>query len=1062
MASNVLDQLAGMAPSTPMPIQGGAGILDNLANISPKQVAKKSEKGILDRLLEGPIAAGEVLATVGSSAVAYPVSKVVGQAVQLYGGGTENAKKAESALSEQLTYQPKTEAGKEATSIIGEAFDVINTPAKIAGKTADYIVPGLGYPLQTAGEIATPIGIAKVLKTAKGVKGKIAEAPVKEAVPKGILDEIATKVESNERPVTNPTIISELEKPTVKFVATPDTPQRPVEPTLRAEPTNISGTRVYRGGDAPIDVARGGNRGISVATDRSVAETFVDPDNPVVGEAILPEGTKILKEADIPQAMQTEYIGMAKKLANLPLRASDRVFSQLQKAVIEKQQTIIDYARANDFDAVEFPFEQEIRVIKPNVLEMTEPTNGVGAGIKEAEKQPSIESLEAMVKGGRVSREMPKYAEESSINLDRLETTNDIKEFLRGMTRANEEKIGKKSVSWEQTRKTAEELGWNYKDLIKQRKGKAFTAAEIDAGRQLHMNALTDLFNKIKDIPADKTLRTPEVKLDIMNAVNNYSEVLRSVSQASSEAGRALNIHKRMIENNPEFLAESRFQKFMQDIIKKNGADKITNAMIDELRDVDWNNPKAVSDIIAKYNKAKFTDMLFEVWINGLLSGPRTHARNIAGNTLALLTKPTLETPIASVVDFMRKGKSREYRFGEIPAEMYGAYRGIIDGVRAASRAWKNGMSSEAMTKIEFKQPSIPGKTGEIIRIPTRALTAADEFFKAIIYRSEIQRQAYRLAAKDGLSKEARLARMAELIDSPTSEMMAAAKYESQYRTFNKPLGHFGNAIMGLRDKAPGLRYIVPFIRTPANIFKFALERTPANFIKIAHDAMTKKLPLDKLPEELAKPLTGTAIGTAIYFLAEEGYITGGGPKNKKSKDILYSLGWQPYSIKIGDTYYGYNTMEPVGSIMGMAADFSEAARSNPKTAQEKAGRMIFSITRNLTSKTFVTGLSASLDAISDPERYAGDYLNRYVGSLIPSLVNTATQAFDDRARKIETPIDALKARIPILSKTLPEKRAGGRVITRNEPVVAKIISPMYISKGKKVNKKTIDRLITK
>ena len=53
----------------------------------------------------------------------------------------------------------------------------------------------------------------------------------------------------------------------------------------------------------------------------------------------------------------------AKKLAD-PAKLSNR----LQKSVIDKQQAIVEYARKNGFDAVEFPFEKEIRVIKPNVL----------------------------------------------------------------------------------------------------------------------------------------------------------------------------------------------------------------------------------------------------------------------------------------------------------------------------------------------------------------------------------------------------------------------------------------------------------------------------------------------------------------------------------------------------------------------------------------------------------------------------------------------------------------------------------------------------------------------
>ena len=122
------------------------------------------------------------------------------------------------------------------------------------------------------------------------------------------------------------------------------------------------GQSVFRGGDTAIDTSRGGGRGISVS-DKETAGLFTPPKGGVVDEAILPKTAKILKEGDIPKNLQDAYIKEAEVLAD-----PNNFSSTLQKSVIEKQQAIIDYARKNGFDAVEFPFEKEIRVIKPNIL----------------------------------------------------------------------------------------------------------------------------------------------------------------------------------------------------------------------------------------------------------------------------------------------------------------------------------------------------------------------------------------------------------------------------------------------------------------------------------------------------------------------------------------------------------------------------------------------------------------------------------------------------------------------------------------------------------------------
>ena len=148
---------------------------------------------------------------------------------------------------------------------------------------------------------------------------------------------------------------------------------RDVEEALKKDyatqiPNEPSGTIVYRGGDSPLDYARGGGEGISVTTDKGIAEGFTDPDNPVISNAILPSGAKILREPEIPLRLQSSYIMEAKKLAELGLYEPEYVFNRLRKSVLSKQREIVNYARAKGYDAVEFPFENEIRIVKAGVL----------------------------------------------------------------------------------------------------------------------------------------------------------------------------------------------------------------------------------------------------------------------------------------------------------------------------------------------------------------------------------------------------------------------------------------------------------------------------------------------------------------------------------------------------------------------------------------------------------------------------------------------------------------------------------------------------------------------
>jgi hypothetical protein len=540
------------------------------------------------------------------------------------------------------------------------------------------------------------------------------------------------------------------------------------------------------------------------------------------------------------------------------------------------------------------------------------------------------------------------------------------------------------------------------------------------------------------------------MRVQIMDKVNNYIEVMKATSQKASEAGRSLNIYKKMIADNPEFAQDAIKRKVMSQIFEANGGKEITDKMINDLQKVDFTDPKAVRDILQKYHKAGVTDMVYEAWLNGLLSAPVTHAANMLGNTLTLMTKIP-ETAVAKVL----KGKSPA---GEIRAETFGVIQGFKEGIRAGIRAFKDGVTTDIMTKVEGKRlNSIPGKTGEAIRIPTRALTAEDEFFKSIVFRAELNRQAYNIAVKEGLSGEQAALRIADLINNPTSDLSkqiyAKARTEALYRTFNKPLGEYGNTMMRMRDKVPGLKYVIPFLRTPTNIAKFTLERTPFNFAKIALDYKKGKIAEGELTQELAKPVVGSMIAIATTLAALEGNITGGPPKNKRERELKYATGWQPYSVKIGDTYYGYNRLEPIGSIMGMTADFVEAAKSDAEI-NEKAGKIVMSLSRNIASKTFLQGISGMLDAISDPERYGGNIVEKFAGSIVPSGVASIARATDPYIRDVQTPFEAIQARIPGASKNLPYKpgvqtKYGEIPAERGGNALTRFLSPVQVSQMK-------------
>ncbi|WP_197458223.1 hypothetical protein, partial [Erythrobacter sp. HI0077] len=85
-----------------------------------------------------------------------------------------------------------------------------------------------------------------------------------------------------------------------------------------------------------------------------------------------------------------------------------------------------------------------------------------------------------------------------------------------------------------------------------------------------------------------------------------------------------------------------------------------------------------------------------------------------------------------------------------------------------------------------------------------------------------------RLAAKEGLEGDEAKQRIAELVANPTDEMFERSMDYGRYLTFQRKLGETGRHISGITNSNLLAKVVVPFVRTPINLLKFATERSPA------------------------------------------------------------------------------------------------------------------------------------------------------------------------------------------------------------------------------------------
>src|SRR5690606_10194093 len=147
------------------------------------------------------------------------------------------------------------------------------------------------------------------------------------------------------------------------------------------------------------------------------------------------------------------------------------------------------------------------------------------------------------------------------------------------------------------------------------------------------------------------------------------------------------------------------------------------------------NSPEQVSKFLNESRKATGSEMVVEAWINALLSGPQTHATNIASNML-IAGASIPENMLASVVGKALKHTDR-IRAGEMLGEISAIGQGALDGIRAGARAYMTERPTDMASKLEMPRlKSIPSKKigtikgvdieigGRQVRIPGRLLMA--------------------------------------------------------------------------------------------------------------------------------------------------------------------------------------------------------------------------------------------------------------------------------------------------------------------------------------------------
>jgi hypothetical protein len=383
----------------------------------------------------------------------------------------------------------------------------------------------------------------------------------------------------------------------------------------------------------------------------------------------------------------------------------------------------------------------------------------------------------------------------------------------------------------------------------------------------------------------------------------------------------------------------------------------------------------ATQKVIAWATKNKTWNIANEVWINALLSNPKTHIVNMTSNFVNTFLKP-LEAGVGSLIRLENAKKYAKIRAEGANAisTLAGLTKYLDDVVNYTRLSFKRSdgiIAGSGATKLDNPTQNLKGKVGTFVNTPTRFLNAEDEFFKQINYRARMYSIAVQKALADNASKTKKVGSNLKT-KKPITEFEAkveqyfregfdetntiginpdALKY-AQEATFTQELFGVFDKIQNIANNYPYVRQIIPFVKTPINLMMAIVDRTPLGFARkqFRDDFFGRSGNLYRTAQVRGQIATGFALITYANYLASTGQITGStslpsdAPIQAKGlKDLNRNLGFQPYSLRTFNEetgkyeYYAFGRLDPFGAFLGLVADFHTF---NNKLTQDELARV--------------------------------------------------------------------------------------------------------------------------
>ncbi len=555
--------------------------------------------------------------------------------------------------------------------------------------------------------------------------------------------------------------------------------------------------------------------------------------------------------------------------------------------------------------------------------------------------------------------------------------------------------------------------------------GEAVTPSSVLSRAAMADALATDLVNSAKE-----ALQKPEGLSDA-----DVAQILAKAERAgmghayftgaAAEAGRTLNILATVKKTSTQL------EMIRQAVEDYGGAGNVRD-FIEQISKAD--NAAATLQMAKRFTDPTLFQKGIAWWKAFQLSGPWTDMANISGNTMGLGVE-VAEAYQTAMVNRIRQGISsalgkatdkEAVSFREGTAMLSGIVNGAKDALLLAKDAYVRGTDKTGKLdtrEIKYENPVMQKLWEGAQLLSFRKLSAEDVFFRTLGERAQANALAVREALQQGFEPgtEAYARKIQDVVANPSEAQQKEITQAGKEITYTQDLGKMGKHLNLMVEGTP-LELILPYRKTPINLFKWAVDRFPGLNLLMEKNRKALQEGGIEADKVYARMMTGAVITGLAYAVFKSGNISGGGfDKTPEQRAAMRAAGWQPYALKINGEWKSIQRFDPVAKLFMATADIMEIANAAESPEQKKAmfAVAVAAIGNATISQTYLSGLGNFVGALSDPQRYGEKFAESYAGSIVPAIVGQVASYKDPYDREINGMVDAIQARIPVWREEL-------------------------------------------